>query len=239
MLVVQVLFDAEGCLRRFERVDQILEEFFRVRRQKYIERKRYLEGMLQAQSERLSNQARFILEKIDGKIHLENKKKRVIVEQLIAGKYDPDPVKKWKDEIRRKVTESAVLLQCKKIRACASNYLLTVCLCFQEEEQGGDISADEVSEEEEMATEEREVAVEESPVEKRLADYDYLVTMQLIKLSEEEKEKLLRERDTKLRELRDLQAKTWTELWTADIDAFCETLDVSARSARPLGLAQN
>jgi DNA topoisomerase-2 len=96
-----VLFDADGCLRKFERVEEIMEEFFRTRRRKYHERKKFLEGILLAQSSRLSNQARFILEKIKGDIVLENKKKSAIVAKLIERHYDPDPVKKWKETQRK------------------------------------------------------------------------------------------------------------------------------------------
>lgn len=41
----------------------------------YVERKRWQEGMLRAQSAKLSEQARFILMKIEGKIVIENKRK--------------------------------------------------------------------------------------------------------------------------------------------------------------------
>ena len=101
--ISQVLFDADGCLRRFDSEIDILKEFFGARRKKYIERKKYMEGLLQAQSDQLSNKARFILEKIENKIQLENKKKKVIVQQLIENKYDPDPIKKWKEEQKKKV----------------------------------------------------------------------------------------------------------------------------------------
>ncbi len=48
-------------------------------------------------------QARFILEKIKGNIVMENKKKRVIVDRLIELKFDPDPVKKWKEDQKKRV----------------------------------------------------------------------------------------------------------------------------------------
>lgn len=51
-----VLFDGAGCLRKFNKPEDICHEFFHVRKQIYIDRKRYLEGMLQAQSDRLSHQ---------------------------------------------------------------------------------------------------------------------------------------------------------------------------------------
>lgn len=49
--------------------------------------------------------------------------------------------------------------------------------------------------------------------------------MALIKLSEEEKDKLLKESDEKMKELRELESKSWADLWTADLDVFLAALD--------------
>jgi DNA topoisomerase-2 len=65
---LKVLFDHNGCIRKFSKVEEILREFFEVRMEFYEKRKRYLEGMLTAESSKLDNIARFILEKIEGKI---------------------------------------------------------------------------------------------------------------------------------------------------------------------------
>ncbi len=46
----------------------ILREFYDVRLEVYHKRKAYLEGQLTAESTRLDYQARFIVEKIEGKI---------------------------------------------------------------------------------------------------------------------------------------------------------------------------
>ncbi|CAD5230247.1 unnamed protein product [Bursaphelenchus okinawaensis] len=100
-----VLFDAAGVLRQFSSPEEICHEFFETRKVKYIERKAFLEGMLQAQSDRLSEQARFILMKINNEIHIENKKKQVIIEQLIKHNFKPDPVKQWKEIQKRKELE--------------------------------------------------------------------------------------------------------------------------------------
>ena len=100
-----VLFDALGCLRRFDTPEQILEEHYYTRKNKYIERKAWLEGMLTAQSDRLSEQARFILMKIRGEIVLEKKKKSAIIEQLIKHNFKPDPVKLWKEQQKRRDLE--------------------------------------------------------------------------------------------------------------------------------------
>ena len=94
-----VLFDEKGCLRRYESVQVILREFFHVRSNLYKKRKEYMEGMLGAESLKLDNIARFIMEKIEGKIKVENLKKVDICKMLKDRKYDADPVAKWKAKI--------------------------------------------------------------------------------------------------------------------------------------------
>ncbi len=45
---------------------------------------------------RLSNQARFILEKCDGTLTVENKRKKAMIDELQRKGFDSDPVKRWK-----------------------------------------------------------------------------------------------------------------------------------------------
>ena len=66
--LLQVLFDQNGCIKRYTSVDDILRDFYTVRLDYYQRRKDYLEGMLSAESLKLDNQARFIMEKIEGTI---------------------------------------------------------------------------------------------------------------------------------------------------------------------------
>ena len=68
ILCLQVLFDGNGCIRKYTDVHTIMQEFFDLRLDYYQRRKDYLEGMLAAESLKLDNQARFICEKIDGTI---------------------------------------------------------------------------------------------------------------------------------------------------------------------------
>ena len=77
-------------------MEQILREFYAMRLEFYSKRKKYLEGMIGAEAARLSNQARFILEKCDGTVKIENKKKQVMIDELARRGYDSDPVKAWK-----------------------------------------------------------------------------------------------------------------------------------------------
>ena len=83
-------------LYRYEDETEILREFYDLRLVYYGKRKKYLEGMLEAEALKLSNQARFILEKCDGSLKVENKKKKIMIAELERKNFDPDPVKKWK-----------------------------------------------------------------------------------------------------------------------------------------------
>jgi DNA topoisomerase-2 len=56
--------------------------------------------MLQAEADRLSNQARFITEKCDRTLVVENKKRKVMIDELIKRGYEADPVKEWKRSIK-------------------------------------------------------------------------------------------------------------------------------------------
>uniref|UniRef100_A0A8C0FQE1 DNA topoisomerase 2 n=1 Tax=Bubo bubo TaxID=30461 RepID=A0A8C0FQE1_BUBBB len=91
-----VLFDHVGFLKKYDSPQDILKEFFELRLRYYNLRKEWLIGMLGAESAKLSNQARFILEKIDGKIVIENKPKKELIQVLIKRGYESDPVKAWK-----------------------------------------------------------------------------------------------------------------------------------------------
>uniref|UniRef100_A0A3B3VZT5 DNA topoisomerase 2 n=1 Tax=Poecilia latipinna TaxID=48699 RepID=A0A3B3VZT5_9TELE len=91
-----VLFDHVGSLKKYESVQDILKDFFELRMKYYVLRKDWLAGMLGAESAKLSNQARFILEKIQGTLVIENKPKKELIRMLQKMGYDSDPVKAWK-----------------------------------------------------------------------------------------------------------------------------------------------
>ncbi|XP_076008405.1 DNA topoisomerase 2-alpha [Genypterus blacodes] len=91
-----VLFDHVGSLKKYESVQDILKDFFELRMKYYLLRKDWLMGMLGAESSKLTNQARFILEKIQGTLVIENKPKKELIRMLQEMGYDSDPVKTWK-----------------------------------------------------------------------------------------------------------------------------------------------
>lgn len=59
-----------GCLKRYDSVQDILREFYELRLTYYKLRKDWLLGSLGSEAAKLSNQARFVLEKIEGKISI-------------------------------------------------------------------------------------------------------------------------------------------------------------------------
>lgn len=92
-----VLFDHMGALRKYDSAQDILKEHFQVRSNLYERRKDYMVGVLEAEALKLKNQARFILEKIEGKIIIENRKRLEMIATLRDRGYDSDPVKAWKE----------------------------------------------------------------------------------------------------------------------------------------------
>ncbi|KAM6963798.1 DNA topoisomerase 2-alpha [Tautogolabrus adspersus] len=92
-----VLFDHVGSLKKYESVQEIFRDFFELRMKYYALRKDWLAGMLGAENAKLSNQARFILEKIQGTLVIENKPKKELIRMLQEMGYDSDPVKVWKE----------------------------------------------------------------------------------------------------------------------------------------------
>ncbi|KAJ7985019.1 hypothetical protein DPEC_G00360790 [Dallia pectoralis] len=99
-----VLFDHVGSLKKYETVQDVLKDFYELRMKYYILRKDWLAGMLGAESAKLTNQARFILEKIEGTLVIENKPKKQLISMLTEMGYDSDPVKAWKEAQEKEKT---------------------------------------------------------------------------------------------------------------------------------------
>ncbi|KAM9296239.1 DNA topoisomerase 2-alpha [Gastrophryne carolinensis] len=132
-----VLFDHTGCLKKYETVMDILREFFELRLRYYGLRKEWLLGMLTAEASKLSNQARFILEKIEGKIVIENKPKKELIQMLVQRGYDSDPVKAWKQTQEKE--EAGELIEEEEAEASSAgpdfNYLLNMPMWYLTKEK--------------------------------------------------------------------------------------------------------
>lgn len=64
-----------------------------------VKRKDYLVGKMTAEADRLSDQARFIMEKCNNTLVVENKKRKVMIDELIKRGYRADPVKEWTKKV--------------------------------------------------------------------------------------------------------------------------------------------
>jgi hypothetical protein len=65
---------------------------------------------------------RFIMEKCDNTLVIENKKKRVMIEEMVTRKYDSDPVKAWK---RDQCKDDVSFFPCDLIWILNSNTCIT------------------------------------------------------------------------------------------------------------------
>lgn len=132
-----VLFDHTGCMRKYETVMDILREFFDLRLRYYGLRKDWMLGMLTAEASKLSNQARFILEKIEGVIVIENKPKKELIQMLVQRGYDSDPVKAWKQTQEKEQTGE--LIEEDEVEAPSTgpdfNYLLNMPMWYLTKEK--------------------------------------------------------------------------------------------------------
>ncbi|KOS18270.1 DNA topoisomerase 2 [Escovopsis weberi] len=91
-----VAFNTRGQIQKYEKVEEILEEYYLYRLDMYTERKKYWLGVYMAEWSKLQNQARFIQEIIDGTLIVGKKKKAILIAELRKTKYDPFPPKSVK-----------------------------------------------------------------------------------------------------------------------------------------------
>lgn len=132
-----VMFDHVGCMKKYETVQDILKEFFDLRVKYYDLRKGWLLGMLGAESGKLTNQARFILEKIEGTLIIENKPKKELIRMLQEMGYDSDPVKAWKEAQEKSVEEEEEVEESDEASASGPdyNYLLNMPMWYLTKEK--------------------------------------------------------------------------------------------------------
>ncbi len=86
-----VCFDRDGRIRKYNKVEEILEEFYTYRLEMYTKRREHWLKVIDTGYRKLSNQARFVGEIIDNKLTVSKKKKPVLVAELRQRKYEPFP----------------------------------------------------------------------------------------------------------------------------------------------------
>ena len=81
------LFDADDKLKKYEKIEEIIDDYYRVRLSIYDKRKRELINLLEKELIELSNKARYIIEIVNNTIDLRNKKSNEVSELLKSRGY--------------------------------------------------------------------------------------------------------------------------------------------------------
>jgi DNA topoisomerase-2 len=81
------LFDAQDKLKKYEKVSEIIDDYFITRFNMYEQRKKYLIDTLARQMVILSNKSKYIKEVLDGTIDLRKKKREEVIDMLKGKKY--------------------------------------------------------------------------------------------------------------------------------------------------------
>jgi DNA topoisomerase-2 len=82
------MFDADLKLHKYGSIEEIIDDFYKVRIDVYGKRKAYLIDILDNKLVKLSNKARYIQETLDNIIDLRRKKAQVVTELLTERKFD-------------------------------------------------------------------------------------------------------------------------------------------------------
>ncbi|KAM7265027.1 hypothetical protein ACFE04_002710 [Oxalis oulophora] len=85
------LFDPSGIIKKYDTPEQILEEFFLLRHEYYVERKKVQLGTLELELLKLDNKVRFILAVVSGEIIVNNRKKAELLIELQGKGFTPFP----------------------------------------------------------------------------------------------------------------------------------------------------
>jgi DNA topoisomerase-2 len=82
------LFNSEDKLKKYESVEEIIDDYFDIRLEYYEDRKDFMIESLEKELMILSNKAKYIQELLNGTIDLRKKKKQEIVDMLQDKEYD-------------------------------------------------------------------------------------------------------------------------------------------------------
>ena len=82
------LFNSEDKLRKYDNVEEIIDDYYNIRLEYYEDRKDFMIDALERELLILSNKAKYIQELLNGTIDLRKKKKQEITDMLQAKNYD-------------------------------------------------------------------------------------------------------------------------------------------------------
>jgi len=82
------LFNYEDKLKKYDNVEEIIDDYYEIRLEYYDDRKDYMIDALEKEIMVLSNKAKYIKENLEGTIDLRKKKKQEIIAMLVEKGYD-------------------------------------------------------------------------------------------------------------------------------------------------------
>jgi DNA topoisomerase-2 len=82
------LFNSEDKLKKYESVEEIIDDYYDIRIEYYEDRKEYIINTLEKEIIILSNKVKYIKEILDETIDLRKKKKQEIIDMLVDKEYD-------------------------------------------------------------------------------------------------------------------------------------------------------
>ncbi|CEP23816.1 K03164 DNA topoisomerase II [Cyberlindnera jadinii] len=185
-----VLFDPEYRVKKYETVEEIMQDFYWVRLEYYQKRKDHLATVLQNELARLSSQARFLKLVIDGKLIVNNKKRAILVaelEKLNFPKFDKNGTPVYTKTDLDDITHDESMLE-----------------------------VDENDDSDEVDDEDANIHKQDNVI----SSFDYLLGMPIWSLTLERYQKILDQKATKEDELTELLKLTPKDIWNKDLDDF-------------------
>lgn len=201
-----VAFDAEGKIKKYSNVNDIIRDYYFVRLDYYQKRKNYMVKEYSNQLEKISAQAKFVKMIIEKDLVVANKKKKILIEEL-----------KNLDFPGFDKNNLPVQMKFASVK--------------QETDDTGETSNDGEDDEEVLAADANDVSNEDTTTtadtglvvvheKNNSMFYDYLLGMPIWSLTKERYEALLKIKGEKEELLNTLLQKSPKDLWNEDIDEF-------------------
>ncbi|KAL2461238.1 DNA topoisomerase 2 [Abeliophyllum distichum] len=130
------LFDSKGVIKKYDTPEKILEDFFAIRFEFYEKRKKALMDNLERELLILENKVRFIMDVVEGKIVVSNRRRADLVLELKEKGFTPFPKKAKTVEISvagstdvpEETEENSDMATSQGVRASDYDYLLSMSI---------------------------------------------------------------------------------------------------------------
>merc|ERR1712228_603743 len=190
-----VLFDSNGQIKKYENVEQILQEFYDNRLRAYSLRKKALLASMEHTLKKITNPTRFILMIVDEKLKISKRKRMDVVKDLKRHKFD-------------------IWLASKD----SSNTLRNRAKATDAFEGEDDDEKDQQQDNNNNNKNAMDVDDDDDDLKKYSIGYKYLLSMSLSSLTMERVKELQKRQGDTLKDVNALKQKTVKDLWRDDLD---------------------